>query len=127
MSDLLVKEWTDKAEEDHRTLQELYKKSPSDFATTICFHSQQCAEKYLKALLTKHGIEPPWIHTLETLLDLIIPKIPELERFREMLAELTPYGTEYRYPGKIANHEDAKICVNIISNFRDNVKPLLHV
>ena len=112
----------DKAEEDFRTLQELYNKSPSDFATTICFHSQQCAEKYLKALLTNHGIEPPWIHTLETLLDLIIPEVPELEQFRKMLAQLTPYATEYRYPGKIANKKDAKTCVDIISKFQKNIK-----
>jgi len=125
MTKQLVKEWVDKAEEDFRTLQELYNKSPSDFATTICFHSQQCAEKYLKALLTKHGIEPPWIHTLETLLDLTISKIPELEQSRDMLAQLTPYATEYRYPGKVANKNDAKVCVNIISKFRKQIKSYL--
>jgi HEPN domain-containing protein len=125
MTKQLVKEWIDKAEEDFRTLQELFNKSPSDFATTICFHSQQCAEKYLKAILIKHGIEPPWIHTLETLLDLIIPEVPELEKYREMLAQLTPYATEYRYPGKVANKDDAKTCVDIISKFRYNIKPFL--
>jgi len=125
MTKQLVKEWIDKAEEDFRTLQELYKKSPSDFATTICFHSQQCAEKYLKALITKQGIEPPWIHTLESLLDLVITKTPELEQYREMLAQLTPYATEYRYPGRVANKSDAKTCVDIITKFRNNMKPFL--
>ena len=91
----------------------------------MCFHSQQCAEKYLKALLTKHGIEPPWIHTLETLLDLTVSKIPKLEQSRNMLAQLTPYATEYRYPGKVANKNDAKICVNIISKFRKQIKSYL--
>jgi HEPN domain-containing protein len=125
MTKQLVKEWVDKAEEDFRTLQELYKKSPSDFATTICFHSQQCAEKYLKSLLTKHGIEPPWIHTLETLLDLIVPKIPKLEQFREMLAQLTPYATEYRYPGRVASRSDAITCIKIIEKFRKSIKPFI--
>ncbi len=64
MSEKLVNEWILKAEEDYRVLKELHNKSASSFATTICFHAQQCAEKYLKALLTKHGIEPPWIYTL---------------------------------------------------------------
>ena len=122
MSEKLVEEWIDKAEEDYQSAQILFKKSPSDFATTICFHSQQCAEKYLKAILIKHGIEPPWIHTLESLLDLIIPEVPELEEYGEILAQLTPYATEYRYPGKIASKNDAKTCVDIISKFRDNVK-----
>lgn len=125
MTKQLVKEWIDKAEEDFRTLQELYKKSPSDFATTICFHSQQSAEKYLKALLTKHGIEPPWIHTLESLLDLVVIKTPELEQYRELLAQLTPYATEYRYPGRVANKSDTKICVDIITKFRKQIKSYL--
>ena len=121
MSEELVNEWIVKAEEDYRTIEELYNKSPSDFANTICFHAQQCAEKYLKALLTRSGIEPPWIHTLETLLDLIISKIPELEEYRVMLVQLTPYATEYRYPGKVVNQQDAKDCVNIIRKFRNDV------
>ena len=127
MSEELVNEWIVKAEEDYRTLEELYNKSPSGFANTICFHAQQCAEKYLKALLTKHGIEPPWIHTLETLLDLIILKTPELEKYRVMLAELTPYATEYRYPGTVANQEDAKICVGITRKLRNDMRAVLNV
>lgn len=124
MTEQLVKEWLDKAEEDFRVLTELYGKSPSDFATTICFHSQQCAEKYLKAVLTKYGIEPPWIHMLETLLDLILENKPELENFRDKLAQLTPYATEYRYPGKIADIDEAKTCVDIITEFRDHIMPI---
>jgi len=62
MSDELVNEWLAKAEEDYRTMEELYNHSPSEFANSICFHAQQCAEKYLKALITKQGMEPPWLH-----------------------------------------------------------------
>ncbi|KCZ73175.1 hypothetical protein ANME2D_00235 [Candidatus Methanoperedens nitroreducens] len=32
---------------------------------TICFHSQQAAEKYLKGFLAFHGKETPKIHDLE--------------------------------------------------------------
>jgi len=42
-----------------------------------------------------------------------------------MLAQLTPYATEYRYPGKVANKNDAKVCVNIISKFRKQIKSYL--
>lgn len=48
MSEELVNEWIVKSEEDYKTTEELYSKSLSEFASTICFHSQQCAEKYLK-------------------------------------------------------------------------------
>lgn len=36
--------------------------------TTVCFHSQQAAEKYLKALLVFHRRVPPRIHDLVALL-----------------------------------------------------------
>jgi HEPN domain-containing protein len=57
MSDELVNEWLAKAEEDYRTMEALYNHSPSEFANSICFHAQQCAEKYLKALITKQGMD----------------------------------------------------------------------
>jgi len=37
----------------------------------ICFHLQQCAEKLLKAVLSKKQIYYPNIHDLETLLTII--------------------------------------------------------
>jgi len=125
MSEKLVEEWISKAEEDFRSMEELYRISVSEFANTICFHAQQCAEKYLKALLTKYGIEPPWIHTLEALLDLLTEKNPALEENRSMLAQLTPYGTEYRYPGKFATAEEAEDCYDIIIRFRKNVQEFI--
>jgi HEPN domain-containing protein len=127
MSDELVNEWLIKAEEDYRTMEELYDKSPSGFSNSICFHAQQCAEKYLKALITKQGIEPPWIHALESLLDLVVSKTPELEKYRAGLAELTPFATEYRYPGKLANQEDAKVCFEIALKFRNDMRSILNV
>ncbi len=126
MSVELINEWIVKAEEDYRTIEELYAKSPSDFASTICFHSQQCAEKYLKALLVKCSINPPRVHILEVLLDLIISKMPELEKYREILSELTPYATEYRYPGRIATIEDVKHCITIIRKLRNNMRTILY-
>jgi len=127
MSDKLINEWLAKAEEDYRTMEELHSKSPSGFANSICFHAQQCAEKYLKALITKHGLEPPWLHALESLLDLVVSKIPELEKYRAELAELTPYATEYRYPGKVADQEDAKVCVETIRKFREDIRSVLNI
>jgi hypothetical protein len=52
-------------------------------------------------------------------------KIPELEEHRAMLAELTPYATEYRYPGKAAGQEDAKACVDLIRKLRNAIRPML--
>ena len=35
---------------------------------TVCFHAQQCVEKYLKALLVLHGIEFERVHQISALI-----------------------------------------------------------
>ena len=118
MNEELVKEWTKKAEEDCLAVEELYKISVRRFATIICFHAQQCAEKYLKALLISRNIEPPRTHSLETLLDLIVDNVPELGQCRDMLTDLTPYRVECRYPGVAATPDDAEYCIETVRELR---------
>ncbi len=89
MNEELIKEWVLRAEEDYSTVEELYKTHVRRFAAIICFHAQQCAEKYIKVLLIACNIEPPRTHSLETLLDLIVGEVPELERYRDLLIYLT--------------------------------------
>ena len=48
--DKLTKQWVVKAESDYRVVGQLTKSADFD-ADPICFHCQQSAEKYLKALL----------------------------------------------------------------------------
>jgi len=57
----------------------------------------------------------------------VISKTPELEKYRAELAELTPYATEYRYPGKVANQDDAKVCVEIVRTLRGEIRFLLNI
>ncbi|HIE31890.1 MAG TPA: HEPN domain-containing protein [Methanosarcinales archaeon] len=95
------------------------------FAAIICFHAQQCAEKYFKALLTSHNIEPPRTHSLETLLDLIVNEVPELEQYRDLLTDLTSYSVQYRYPGVVATRDDAKYCVKTIQELRKVFQEIL--
>ncbi len=118
MNEEMVKEWTKKAEEDYSAVEELYKISVSRFAAIICFHAQQCAEKHLKALLISSNIEPPRTHSLETLLDLIVDELPELEQCRDMLTDLTPCSVEYRYPGVAATPDDAEYCAQTVRELR---------
>src|SRR5437016_4501290 len=64
---LIVREWVIKAEHDlanaAHTLT-LGKQCPTD---TVAFHAQQCAEKYIKAMLVLSGITVPKVHDLEQL------------------------------------------------------------
>jgi HEPN domain-containing protein len=66
-------EWATKGDNDLKnavhTLK-LGKECPTD---TVCFHAQQCVEKYLKAFLAALGKPFPRTHDIESLV-LLIPK-----------------------------------------------------
>lgn len=62
-----------------------------------CFHSQQAAEKSLKAWLVASGTAFPFVHDLGKLLTLCAQNDPEFERVRAFALELTPFAVEMRY------------------------------
>jgi len=64
----------------------------------VCFHCQQCAEKYFKALLVYLGIPFPKTHDLRLLLDMI-PSRVSLKLSRARVVPLNRYIIEGRYPG----------------------------
>lgn len=67
----------------------------------VCFHSQQCLEKYLKARLCEAGVAIPKTHDLEKLLDLVLSAEPFWTSFRPALQLLTSSAVELRYPGAV--------------------------
>lgn len=65
----------------------------------LCFHTQQAAEKAIKALLIKHSVKFPYVHDIAELLTLIEKaglKIPKLVR---QAGKLTRFAVFARYPG----------------------------
>jgi HEPN domain-containing protein len=68
---------------------------------TGSYHCQQAAEKAIKAWLTASEVIFTKTHSLEILLRLCIPSAPGLQQFLFHAEELTPFATEYRYPGDI--------------------------
>ena len=65
----------------------------------VCFHCQQCAEKYLKALLQELGRPIARTHDLQRLFINILPFEPSLRPLRRGAVSLTQYAVDYRYPG----------------------------
>src|SRR5271168_2534715 len=94
--------WVQKAEQDWQVAHKLGDENlpPRDI---VCFHCQQAAEKYLKALLQENGLVVPKTHEVADIIDLLVPGDATLARLRRQADSLTQYAVDYRYPGMIAN------------------------
>jgi HEPN domain-containing protein len=101
----ITQEWIDKAEGDFATAQRELQVQQMPNYDAVCFHAQQCAEKYLKACLQESNIAFNKIHDLSRLLDLLLPVKPNWETLRPKLEVLTAYAVEFRYPGISANKD----------------------
>lgn len=93
-----VRAWVAKAELDFRLTQDMLNRNEEWLAGDICFHAEQCAEKYLKARLVFDDIHFPRIHDINELTKLlptgVRPRASEHER-----SMLTIYAVTMRYPG----------------------------
>jgi HEPN domain-containing protein len=73
---------------------------------SVCFHCQQPAEKYLKAILEELGRSVPRTHNLDDVLSLLLP-YPASRSLRRGLIFLTPFAVETRYPEDSASKRQA--------------------
>lgn len=120
-----VLEWIYKAEGDFKTAsRELSYGTESNY-DAVCFHAQQCCEKYLKALLTEHNEPFPKLHDLEALLNLLSSEASCLEGLRACMRRLTAMAVEVRYPGYQADEEDAHDALACASMARDKFRQIL--
>ena len=94
----IVGAWLHYADQDITAAEALLLQDPPLFYTSS-FHSQQAAEKYLKAYLKKWQVEFPKTHSIRALLYLVKTVDRELAETLQPAANLTPYGVEVRYPG----------------------------
>jgi HEPN domain-containing protein len=117
-----TQEWIEKAEGDYRTAlrERRVRRRPNHDA--VCFHGQQCIEKYLKALLTEHETPFPKIHDLVKLGEMCLPIIPELKAVEADLDLLSRYAIAFRYPGEQATPEEAKAAVKALEKVRKLIK-----
>jgi HEPN domain-containing protein len=95
---VVCREWLLKADNDLTNAAHTLKLGEDCPTDTVCFHAQQCVEKYLKAVLVLEGIDFPKTHDLETLLSLI-PTESRPDLSDEEQARLTEYATSARYLG----------------------------
>jgi HEPN domain-containing protein len=90
---------------------------------TVCFHAQQCAEKYIKALLINLGIDFPKTHDISSLTKLL-PEPFLLGVSVQDQDQLTEYATVSRYPEEVntLTSKDAGWAMAIAHQIRDAVR-----
>ncbi len=125
-SALIAQEWITKAENDLKNASytlRLGKKCPTD---TVCFHSQQCIEKYLKALLIVLDKPFPRTHDIEALISLL-PKSIHIPLTVEEQRRLTGYATVTRYPGsyELIPLSEAKSSVRLARKIQKKIQKIL--
>lgn len=122
----LTRQWIEKAEEDLLNAEHTLTMGEDCPLGTVCFHGQQCAEKYLKALLTFHGADFPKAHDLLDLLHLL-PANAKVNVDLEEISEINRFSVEARYPGdwEPITRDDAEHAVSVARQVRDAVRARL--
>ena len=122
----LTLEWIQKAEGDYRTAK-WGQQDPDPVHDSICFHAQQCIEKYLKAWLQEANIPGPRTHNLEELLALIVPTLPAWNLWQPDFKIISTYAVDARYPGDTATAENTQHAMRICDEVRQAVRTQLEI
>jgi HEPN domain-containing protein len=98
---------------------------PKVLLEDLCFHTQQAAEKALKAVLVSHEIPFPKTHNIRTLLDLLPLDVTPPSDVRNA-ASLTDYAVVSRYPGDLepvteAEHQEAIHLAESVVHWAENL------
>jgi HEPN domain-containing protein len=98
-----VRAWVSKAEGDFKNIELVMPSEDAPF-DTVCFHAQQAAEKYLKALLTFRGVPFGKTHDLSELA-LLLPEESSVPGSCGDLADLADAAVASRYPDDLVSYD----------------------
>jgi HEPN domain-containing protein len=107
----LTLEWIEKGEGDILTASREFRARRQPNYDAVCFHAQQSAEKYLKAFLQENNVHIPKIHDLLELLSICLEIDGTFQLLHAGLNLLEGYAIEFRYPGRFADKENARIAL----------------
>jgi HEPN domain-containing protein len=121
-----VSAWLAKADQDLAVAEQLAQLT-DPYWDIVVFHAQQAVEKYLKALLIRHGSRPPKIHDLGKLLDIAQEHAPQLAVFRDDCNFLSPLAVVSRYPDYelMSPEADGTRGLEIARRVKAMVRPLI--
>src|SRR6266487_1960512 len=118
----IIISWYEKADEDLLAAEVVIEASTLLYDISA-FHSQQAAEKYIKAFLAFNEMMPPKVHNIKELIDIAANFDASFEAIRE--AEwLSKYAVRTRYPDDfdIDTQEQALKILNVAKSVRDFVR-----
>jgi HEPN domain-containing protein len=118
--------WVRYAEEDHLMARSaLRRRLP--LTNAACFHAQQCAEKYLKAMLVARGYAFSKVHDLLVLKSECEQALIPLPIPDDQLSILSYYAVRARYPGDTPTPDDAREAMTIAQAVRRFARRFLGV
>jgi HEPN domain-containing protein len=118
----MLQQWLEKGNDDLRSaeyLSTMHHPTPDEI---ICYLCQQSAEKYLKAFIYSHDIEPDKTHDLEYLLEICQQYNAEFSTLSLKVYVLTGYGVLPRYPNDLGiTNEDMKTALSYAKSIQEFV------
>ena len=123
-----LKNWLKKADNDIKIIEHELMLPESEWVNdAICFHCQQAAEKYLKALLIFHESDVPKTHNIEYLQSLIKERHPDISEIE--VKDLSLFGVDIRYPDNFyqPTTEEVKYYTALVVKIRDIVKLKINI
>ena len=122
----IVRQWVERADEDLSAAERLLVGEEYCPTSTVCFHAQQCVEKYFKAFLTSVQIEFPNMHSIVELM-MLLPVAARPQLGAEEQQRLTNYATVTRYPGdwEPITRDEAQRAVDMARRVREAVRKYL--
>ena len=121
----LTLEWIEKAENDFTAAGVLMNAREGELYDAVCFHAQQCAEKYLKAFLQENNQPIPKIHHLAEILTLVVQVDLQFQELLPALEILEDFAVDFRYPGLKAEKEDAETAYKSVKEVRKFIQAKL--
>jgi HEPN domain-containing protein len=122
----VIQQWVQKAENDLKNATHTLKLGKACPTDTVCFHAQQCVEKYLKALAVFESKDFSKTHHISALMHVLPANIrPDLSPEEQEL--LTDYAVSTRYPGEDEpiSLAEARRAVQVARRVRKQVRDLL--
>jgi len=99
-----VSQWLIKSQRDLGAVRVLLTNEEA-YLDIAAYHCQQAVEKAMKGYLVYQDIGFQKTHNLSRLLILCLSINPDFSQWEAMAETLTPYATEYRYPGDLLEPE----------------------